>query len=78
MHGSRPDAVCQPSGDEGAGRPDEALLVAKGVVEHQGRLARAFDAVHTVDRDVQVGSLDGVVPARRLRPSLIAALRDAR
>ena len=44
-------------------------------LEHQGALAREFDAIHTVQRAVEVGSLDAVIPAARIRPALIDALR---
>ncbi|MCB9547772.1 MAG: ATP-grasp domain-containing protein [Myxococcales bacterium] len=44
-------------------------------LEHQGALAREFDAIHTVQRAVEVGSLDAVIPAARIRPALIEALR---
>lgn len=50
-------------------------LVAKVLLEKQGEVAREFDAIHTVERAVRVGSLDAVIPPARLRPALIAALR---
>ena len=44
------------------------------VLEHQGAVAREFDAIHTVDRAVAVGSLDAVIPAAELRPAIVAVL----
>jgi len=44
------------------------------VLEHQGVVAREFDAIHTVDRAVAVGSLDAVVPPEALRPTIIEVL----
>ena len=43
-------------------------------LEHQGHVAREFDAIHTVDRAVAVGALDAVVPPEALRPTIIAVL----
>ena len=40
----------------------------------RAEVAQRFDSVHTVERAVQVGSLDAVIPACRLRPEIIAAL----
>jgi acetyl/propionyl-CoA carboxylase alpha subunit/acetyl-CoA carboxylase carboxyltransferase component len=37
-------------------------------------VAAEFDAVHTVDRAVQVGSLDAVIGARELRPRIVEVL----
>jgi acetyl/propionyl-CoA carboxylase alpha subunit/acetyl-CoA carboxylase carboxyltransferase component len=43
----------------------------------QSEVAREFDAVHSVARALQVGSLDAVVAARELRPVLSARLAAA-
>ena len=45
-------------------------------LEHQAAVADEFDAIHTVERAVAVGSLDAVIPAARLRPAVIDALRS--
>ena len=37
-------------------------------------VASEFDAVHSIERAVQVGSVDAIIPASRLRPELIAAI----
>ncbi|MEZ4264970.1 MAG: biotin carboxylase N-terminal domain-containing protein [Myxococcota bacterium] len=43
-------------------------------LEHQGELAKSFDAIHSVERAVRVGSLDAVIAAKDLRPAIIDAL----
>ncbi len=54
----------------------EALDAARAVAQATARaeVAAEFDAVHTVERAVQVGSLDAVIPAAGLRPEIIGAL----
>ncbi len=42
--------------------------------EKLGEKAAEFDAVHTVERARDLGSIDRIIPAARLRPELIAAL----
>ncbi len=42
--------------------------------EKLGELAAEFDAIHSVERAVEVGSVDRIVPSARLRPSLIEAV----
>jgi acetyl-CoA carboxylase carboxyltransferase component len=37
-------------------------------------VAAEFDAVHSIQRAVEVGSVDAIIPAHRLRPALITAL----
>ena len=39
-----------------------------------GEVAAEFDRVHTVERALQVGSIDAIISAARLRPHLIEAL----
>ncbi len=39
-----------------------------------GEVAAEFDAVHTVERALRVGSIDAIIPAARLRPHLIEAV----
>lgn len=57
----------------------EALdaCVAEVLLEVQGEVAREFDAVHTVERAVEVGSLDKVIAPADLRPAVIGVLQDA-
>jgi acetyl/propionyl-CoA carboxylase alpha subunit/acetyl-CoA carboxylase carboxyltransferase component len=45
--------------------------------EKIGEVAAEFDAVHSVHRAVEVGSVDAVVPAAELRPRIIAAIEGA-
>ncbi len=54
---------------------EEALAEAR--LEAQARVAAEFDAIHTVERARDVGSLQQILPLRRMRPSLIAALEEA-
>ncbi len=42
--------------------------------EKLGEVAAEFDGVHSIERAVQVGSVDAVISARELRPQLIAAI----
>ena len=44
------------------------------VLEKRGVVAKEFDAIHTVERAVEVGSLDRVVPASTLRPVIVEEL----
>ncbi len=37
-------------------------------------VAAEFDAVHSIERAVQVGSVDAIIPAEQLRPELVAAV----
>ncbi len=56
-------------GEERERRESEVLL------EKQTELAVEFDAIHTVGRAREVGSLDRILPASELRPFLAEALR---
>ena len=42
--------------------------------EKLGELAAEFDTIHSVERAVEVGSVDRIVPAAQLRPALIEAV----
>ncbi|KOX24041.1 acetyl-CoA carboxylase [Saccharothrix sp. NRRL B-16348] len=44
--------------------------------EKQGEIAREFDRIHSIERAVEVGSVDAVVPAVELRPRIIQALES--
>ncbi|GAC1590123.1 MAG: biotin carboxylase N-terminal domain-containing protein [Acidimicrobiales bacterium] len=64
-----------------ASESDEARLRAELAqaqetvrLEKLGEVAAEFDAVHTVGRALEVGSVHAVVPATELRPRLIAAV----
>ncbi len=47
-------------------------------LEKQAELAEEFDAIHSVERALQVGSLEAILPARAMRPYLIGLLDAAR
>jgi acetyl-CoA carboxylase carboxyltransferase component len=47
-------------------------------LEKQAELAAEFDAIHTVERALRVGSLEAILPAREMRPYLIGLLDAAR
>ncbi len=49
-------------------------LLAEVKLEKQGEVAAEFDAIHTVDRAVQVGSLDAVIKPEELRPEIVKRL----
>jgi len=57
---------------EAAAELDRTL--ADAILEHQGRLAKEFDAIHSVERAVRVGSLDAVIDPARLRERVIEVL----
>jgi acetyl/propionyl-CoA carboxylase alpha subunit/acetyl-CoA carboxylase carboxyltransferase component len=65
-------------GAEGDERAE--LRVALGDVraslrsDNLGQVAAEFDRVHSVERALEVGSIDAIIPAARLRPHLIEAL----
>ncbi len=42
--------------------------------EKLGQIAGEFDSVHTIDRALQMGSVDRIIPASELRPYVIDAL----
>ena len=53
----------------------ELAEVRTGVrAEKIGEVAAQFDAIHSIHRAVEVGSVDAVIEARELRPRIIAAL----
>lgn len=39
-----------------------------------GEVAAEFDAIHTVERALRVGSVDRIISARELRPFVVDAL----
>jgi len=57
----------------------EALdaALSDATLRAQGEVARQFDDIHTVERAVEVGSLDAVIPPARLRPAVIEVLQRA-
>ena len=49
---------------------------AQVYLEKQGEVAKEFDAVHTVERAVQQGSLDRIIDPSTLRPTLVELLHN--
>ncbi|MGH3356001.1 MAG: carboxyl transferase domain-containing protein, partial [Nocardioidaceae bacterium] len=63
------------TGTERAGLATELAEVRSSVrAEKLGEVAAEFDRVHSIQRAVEVGSVDAVIKASELRPQLIAAL----
>jgi acetyl-CoA carboxylase carboxyltransferase component len=58
----------------GAARTRLDELVAQVRSEKVGEVAEEFDAIHTVERALKVGSLDRIIAARDLRPYLVEAV----
>jgi len=61
-----------------AARDAYEQALAEAMRGAQAAVAAEFDAIHTVERACQVGSLDEIVEPRRMRPALIRALHEAR
>jgi len=63
---------------EARGAYDAAYRQA--LLRKQAELGAEFDAIHTVERALEVGSLERLIPADRIRPYLIGLVeqRDAR
>jgi acetyl-CoA carboxylase carboxyltransferase component len=53
-------------------------LLNEVTLEKQGEVAQEFDAIHTVHRATEVGSLDAVIQPHALRPAIIDVLDKAR
>src|SRR3954452_870787 len=55
-------------------RSARASLFEAVRAEKMGELAAKFDSIHSIQRAVEVGSVDAVIPAARLRPEIIEAI----
>lgn len=53
------------------------LLKEEVGLEKRGEVAQEFDGIHSVHRAVEVGSLDGVISAENLRPTIITELQNS-
>ncbi|MEM1010448.1 MAG: hypothetical protein AAGJ35_15755, partial [Myxococcota bacterium] len=53
-------------------------LLAEITLEKQGEVAQEFDQVHSVQRAVEVGSLDKIIAPQNLRQEVIDALLQKR
>jgi acetyl-CoA carboxylase carboxyltransferase component len=62
----------------GDGRAGYEATFQEVLLEKQSELAGEFDAIHTVERAREVGSLEAIVDAQTIRPYLIEQLEDAR
>ena len=49
-------------------------LLLEITLEKRGVIAAEFDAIHSVERAIEVGSLDAIIEASTLRPAIIDAL----
>jgi acetyl-CoA carboxylase carboxyltransferase component len=68
-------ALDQASGSDRARLRTEYELTFKSVQsEKRKTMAEQFDAIHSVRRAMEVGSIDRVIPAGKLRPYLIDAV----
>jgi acetyl-CoA carboxylase carboxyltransferase component len=59
-------------------RVEQAELRAAVRSEKVGELASEFDSVHNIHRAVDVGSVDAVIAASRLRPEVIGVIERLR
>ncbi len=67
--------VAKAAGAERAAMATELAEVRTAVrAEKLGEVAAGFDRVHSIQRAVEVGSVDAVISANELRPRLIAAI----
>ncbi|GAA2145237.1 biotin carboxylase N-terminal domain-containing protein [Nocardioides koreensis] len=57
---------------------EQAELRAATRAEKISEVAAEFDGIHNIHRAVEVGSVDAVIPAARLRPEIIAAIERFR
>ena len=53
---------------------EQSALRAATRAEKISEVAAEFDGIHDIHRAVEVGSVDAVIPAARLRPEIIAAI----
>jgi acetyl-CoA carboxylase carboxyltransferase component len=60
------------AGGAARARLDDVLTAVRS--EKVGQVAEEFDAIHTVERALRVGSLDRIITARELRPYLVEAV----
>jgi acetyl-CoA carboxylase carboxyltransferase component len=69
------ERVREATGAERAALATELAEVRTAVrSEKLGEVATGFDRVHSIQRAVEVGSVDAVISAQELRPQLIAAI----
>ncbi len=67
--------IGEASGSERSGLVvEQAELRAATRAEKISEVAAEFDAIHNIHRAVEVGSVDAVIPASRLRPEIIGVI----
>ena len=70
------EATAGGTADEAAALRSELAAAWPAVhADKLGQLADEFDDVHSIERALDVGSVHAIVPAARLRPYLVAAVR---
>jgi len=55
---------------------EQAEVRAAIRAEKISEVAAEFDGIHNIHRAVEVGSVDAVIPASRLRPEIIRVIED--
>jgi acetyl-CoA carboxylase carboxyltransferase component len=70
----RDRVVTEEAAGQGAMRAELARVRAEVRSEKLGEVAQAFDRVHSIERALQVGSVDHIVAPGELRPYLIDAV----
>jgi len=77
----RARAAADPRARERGRGPEDserfAALWEELLLEKQSEIAAEFDAIHTVGRALQVGSLNGIVESEAMRVHLIRCLERA-
>ncbi len=69
------ERIAQASGSERVALVVEQARVRAAVrAEKISEVAAEFDGIHDIHRAVEVGSVDAVIPAARLRPEIVAAI----
>ncbi len=67
--------VAETSGGERAAVSAQLAEVQASVrAEKLGEVAAEFDRIHSIQRAVEVGSVDAIISVARLRPALIDAI----
>jgi hypothetical protein len=61
---------------DGEARADFDASYRQILLQKQAELAAEFDAIHTVERAREVGSLEGLIAPERIRPYLIDLLPE--
>jgi hypothetical protein len=70
-------SVAEATGAERAALTAELAATRQSVrTEKLNEMAGEFDRVHSVQRAVEVGSVDAIISAAQLRPAIIKAIED--